>query len=275
MKARRFGLAVIGLCLLGSGLQAPFLGKNAYECRLYSSDKRAVVLPYPGTITEVVARKGDRVKRGAPLFRYRLEPPVVNEILRNLAKSARPRSIASLFDARREDIKKAVASTMLDGADLTEKQRENRDRFIGQAADDAIAAMREQFPSEPSASSLSRVFAQTTPVDADIVYVEDSLSPGAAVQPSTLMIIGDNDPMTAVIQLAEREARQLSPGDKARVDINDFPQKTFEANVIRISAVQDSPENDGSSLYEVELAVPNPDRDIKDGFKARVTFDTI
>jgi hypothetical protein len=174
-----------------------------------------------------------------------------------------------MLDAKREDIKKVVASTMLDSTNLTESQR----RFIEQAADDAIATLREQFPVEPSASNLSRIFTQTAPIDADIIYVEAQSSPGAVVQPSTILIIGDNDPMTTVVILAEREARQLSLGDKARVKVNDLPQKTFEAKVIRISGIQASSENVGSSLYEVELAVPNPDHDIKDGFKVRVTFD--
>lgn len=41
----------------------------------------------------------------------------------------------------------------------------------------------------------------------------------------------------------------------------------------RISKMQDSSGNERPALYEVELAVLNPDHDIKDGSNARVTFD--
>jgi hypothetical protein len=78
------------------------------------------------------------------------------------------------------------------------------------------------------------------------------------------------DPMIMRAQIHEMEAFRLSLGDKAEITVESLPGRRFVAQVSRTSWTPLTPALEQPSYYEIELTVPNPDIELKDGLKGEI-----
>lgn len=83
-----------------------------------------------------------------------------------------------------------------------------------------------------------------------------------------LLLIVDLNPITAVINVTERDYGQLEPQMEARLTTDSFPGRVFEGRVERIAPVF----NAGSRQARVELSLENPEGQLKPGMFVRASI---
>ena len=71
-----------------------------------------------------------------------------------------------------------------------------------------------------------------------------------------LFRLSDFDPLLCPIQVPEKELRRLHKGQPARLEVDAWPEETFDARVLRVSPVIDS----GSGTVKVTLEVDGKDK---------------
>jgi len=111
------------------------------------------------------------------------------------------------------------------------------------------------------------------PCNGYVIGVHPEMREGAELPPMpAAFTVGVMNPMLLRAQAFEIEALQVKIGQKAEVTLDALPGKKFQATVSRVawSSVATGP--DQPAYYEVELKVPNPDLDLKEGLKARVVL---
>ena len=111
------------------------------------------------------------------------------------------------------------------------------------------------------------------PFDGVVTY--RSLVPGDFVRSAgeggtqmPVLTIQRTDRMRVVVQIPDREVPYADPGDLAVVELDAFPERRFDAKVSRISATEDPQ----TRLMHVEIDLPNPKGEIRQGMYGRVTI---
>jgi len=84
--------------------------------------------------------------------------------------------------------------------------------------------------------------------------------------------VGVMNPMLVRAQAFEIEALQIKSGEIAEVTLESLPGRKFQGEVSRISWASQTPGLEQPAYYEVELKVPNPEMELKDGLKAHIVF---
>jgi multidrug resistance efflux pump len=111
------------------------------------------------------------------------------------------------------------------------------------------------------------------PIASYVIGVNPEIREGAELPPMPLAFqLGVMDPMLLRAQAFEIEALQVKIGQPAEVTLDSLPGKKFQAKVSRISWSSITTTPDQPAYYEVELTVPNPDLDLKEGLKARIVL---
>jgi RND family efflux transporter MFP subunit len=113
----------------------------------------------------------------------------------------------------------------------------------------------------------------TAPYDGYVT--QRSLLPGDFVRAATegsggapLLTVERTDKMRVVVQVPDRDVPYCEPGDPAVVEIDALPGKKFNARVARIARAEDPQ----SKLMHVEIDVPNPKGEIRQGMYGWVTI---
>ena len=88
----------------------------------------------------------------------------------------------------------------------------------------------------------------------------------------TPVTIGQMDPMAIQVPVYEAEVSSLSVGDEATVEIPSLGNKTFKATISEIAWASNDMDVSRASYFNVELTIPNPNLELKPGFKAVVRF---
>ena len=98
---------------------------------------------------------------------------------------------------------------------------------------------------------------------------------GAAVllpRGARVVMVGRLDPVIIQVPVYEGELSNIAVGDQAEVSISSLRDKTFAATVSEISWTASDMNVSNPSYYTVELSVPNPNFELKPGYKAVVRF---
>jgi HlyD family secretion protein len=151
---------------------------------------------------------------------------------------------------------------------------------------DQARAAREQ-----AAAALAQARAEVALVDVQLarltvvapisgVVVTRSVERGeVVVAGGAVMSIGDLSRLTITTYIPESRYGEISLGDPATVTVDSFPGETFRAQVVRIAErAEFTPRNvqteEGrrTTVFAVELSLPDPDGRLKPGMPADVTF---
>jgi len=112
------------------------------------------------------------------------------------------------------------------------------------------------------------------------VVISRRVEPGEVVQPGApVMTIGQLEKVTITVYVPEDRYGQITIGDKAQVTVDSFPGEVFTATVVYIADraeftprnVQTS-EGRRSTVFAVELSLPNDAGKLKPGMPADVQF---
>ena len=296
----------LGLSLPGTGFagEAPVTQATAppssgeseiiFNAKLFCSLKRRVDLPFKGIITSLRARSGQRVDAGETLATYRLapeslmaiqqrlSPPQLAEMETKLAEVER--SMVPLTSKQRELTqlveKKLAPSQSLaqvnqelqflekERASLQERLKKDR-----QLAQQDLAVLSNLLGTAVKAGQVPQEVSLKAPISGYVIMVNPEMREGAELPPMPgVLLVGVMNPMLLRAQAFEIEALQVKIGQAAEVTLDALPGRKFQAKVSRISWSSITVGPDQPAYYEVELAVPNPDLDLKEGLKARIVL---
>ena len=295
----------LGLSLPGAGFAGetpvtqatapPSSGESEiiFNAKLFCSLKRRVDLPFKGIITSLRVHSGQPVEKGDILATYRLapesrmaiqqrlSPPQIADMETRLAEVQR--NMVPLTSKQRElsqlvQKKLAPADSLaqvneelqfLVREKATLQDRLKKDRQLAQQDGEVLsdlmgtALKSGQVPQEGSLKA---------PISGYVILVNPEMREGAELLPLPAVFVGVMDPMLLRAQAFEIEALQVKIGQVAEVTLDALPGKKFQATVSRVAWSSIATGPDQPAYYEVELKVPNPDLDLKEGLKARVVL---
>jgi multidrug efflux pump subunit AcrA (membrane-fusion protein) len=253
-----------------------------------------MVIPFRGVVTSLNARAGQRVKAGQVLARYRL----AREENLKLRRRVSPRHIKDLgikladierklieLQMKQKELKQLAQQNMAAPQSLTmiDKQiklltiqreiaRESLSREKELVEED-LRLLKQLLGAEINATRVPDEAALVSPIAGIVVWVHPELRIGEELNArKPVLQVSVMDPMLLRARVHEIEAVQLKLDDAAEFTLESIPDRTFQAKVSRISWTPLTPKLDEPSYYEVELEVPNPDLQLKEGLKGRIVF---
>ena len=152
----------------------------------------------------------------------------------------------------------------------TLQERLKKDRQLAQQDQEVLSSL---VGTSLKPGQVPREVSLKAPCSGYVIWVNPEMREGAELSPLPAAFqVGVMDPMLLRAQAFEIEALQVKIGQKAEVTLDALPGRKFQATVSRVawSSVATGPEQ--PAYYEVELKVPNPDLDLKEGLKARVVL---
>lgn len=250
---------------------------------------------FNGIIDEILVSPGDHVKEGQPLMRYTLQP----EARRNLQREVDNGDGTEGWRAQIIDMERELARVQaernkarsLAASGLGSNQASSRlekDVSLVQGRIDILRSQlnRNEANFRDRLKELSGYFDQPirekqqlpeylylkSPVDG-YVLTRDSKSKGSTFNAGFAPVrIGQMDPLYIAVPVYESEIADVKVGDKAKVEIPSLHNKQFEATVTQIAWFSNDMNVSSPSYYNVEMSIPNPNLDLKPGFKAVVRF---
>lgn len=233
----------------------------------------AVVPRAAGRLQEVTVRLGDQVTRGQRIAK--IEDQEVQEQVRQ-AEAAFEVSRATI---RQRDADLSLAKTNVERArNLFQRQLlpqqtldDNEARYQAALAQlDLARAQNTQ--SQARLDELKINLANTnilSPVDGFVA--RRAVDPGAFVgQNAPVVDVVDIRRVRLVVNVVEKDLRQLKLGDSAVVNVDAFPGETFTGRIARVAPVLDAT----TRTAAIELEIPNPGFRLKPGMYARVNITT-
>jgi multidrug efflux pump subunit AcrA (membrane-fusion protein) len=265
-----------------------------FNAKLFCSLKRRVDLPFKGIISSLRVHSGQRVEAEETLATYRLAPESRMMIQQRLSPpqlaemesrlTTVQRNMVPLTSKQRELsqlVQKKLASTQAlaqvneelgflvkEKATLQDRLKKER-----QLAQQDQAVLSNLLGTSLKSGQVPQEASLKAPCSGNIIFVNPDLRVGAELPPMPAAFqVGVMDPMLLRAQAFEIEALQVKIGQKADVTLDALPGRKFQATVNRVAWSSIATGPDQPAYYEVELTVPNPDLDLKEGLKARVVL---
>jgi len=243
-----------------------------------------VVAPFSGRIVRLMAKVGDDVKRGTPLFEIE-SPEIVqaqNDLVaavEGLDKSRAQLTLARQSLERAKDLFAARAGSKrdLEQAETVYAAAEHDTR----AAQAQLAASRNRLRvlgrSDAEIGRLDREHAVsstitvTSPIDGTVVTRK--VGPGQYVRSDNtdpLYLIADLGTMWLKANVSENDIALIRAGQEVEVRVNAFPDRAFTARITNVGAASDPV----THRVVVRSEIANPDRLLKPEMFARFRIDT-
>jgi len=266
----------------------------SFNGKVFCLLKRRVDLAFRGVITALLVRSGERVEPGQVLARYRLAPEALPVIRQRLAppqiadaeiKLAEIERTLSPLQTKKQELTKLLQQKLAPPQSLEQVNRDlrlveqertvlrNRLHRDRQSQQDDLAFLKKQLGSGVSSGQIPQEATLTAPIGGIIIWISPELREGAELDPAPgVFQVGVMNPMLVRAQAFEIEALQIKLGETAEVSLESLPGRKFQGEVSRISWASLTPGLEQPAYYEVELKVPNPEMELKDGLKAQIVF---
>jgi membrane fusion protein, heavy metal efflux system len=263
-------LSIVKVKSLQFSLQKPAIGQIAFN-----EDASTVVLtPFSGRVTRLIARIGDDVKRGDPLFE--IDSPEVVQAQTDL--------IAAVQGVQKAKSQLALAKRVVDRQSGLIATRATSQRELDQAQTDYAAAESDLMTAEgalTAARNRLRVIIGRDPAEVERVERERVLNPlitvnapidgtviGRKVGPGQYVRSDAGEALYSVVDLstmwlkanvAEVDIPLVRVGQELEVAVTALPRRLFKARVTAVGAASDST----TRRVVVRSEIPNPDRALK------------
>jgi multidrug efflux pump subunit AcrA (membrane-fusion protein) len=265
-----------------------------FNGKVFCSLKRRVDLPFKGVITSLQAHSGQQVKKGDVLATYRLDPEARMAIQQRLSPPQLAEMETKLAEVQRnmvplrnkqQELSQLVQKKLAPSQGLAQVNEElqflvrekatfqeklKKDRQLAQEDQEVLSSL---LGTTLKPGQVPREVSLKAPCSGYIVWVNPEIREGAELPPLPgAFQVGVMDPMLLRAQAFEIEALQVKLGQKAEVTLDALPGKKFQATVSRVAWSSVATGQEQPAYYEVELKVPNPDLDLKEGLKARIVL---
>ena len=271
-------------------------GATILTGKVVTTVTRAVPVPFNAVVDEVLVKPGQPVDKGAPLMRYHLQEEAervlqrevttgagtedlkgqVLDLERRLAETAAQRNKARQLAA--SGLGSAQASSRLEDDVHSLQRRIDLLRVTIQKSEKNFSARLEELSGyfgKPirEGESLPQELTLTAPIDGYVLSLDATLYAGALLGAGSSPIrVGKLDPVLIQVPVYEAEISGIKAGDSVEVEIPSLNGKKFAGTVNEISWVSTDMSVSNPSYYSVEITVPNPNLELKPGFKAVVRF---
>ena len=226
-----------------------------------------------GRLQDISVRLGDRVARGQRIAKIE-DFEIVEQVKQ--AEAAQDVSAATIRQ-READLQLALTSVErsrnLFQRQLLPKQTldDNEARYQSAIAQlDLARAQNSQ--SKARLDELRINLANTIIVSPVNGFVSKrSVDPGAFVsQNATIVDVVDISRVRLVVNVVERDLKELQAGDDAQVEVDAYPGETFKGRIARVAPVLDP----ATRTAPIEIEIANADFRLKPGMYARVGITT-
>lgn len=205
-----------------------------------------VISETQGTVTAVFVKVGSRVNAGTVLVQIDDEIPRSTKAAAEISYQKAQRDFQRAEDLYQEN---SISVSQLDASRLAMKAAENQ-----------LDIARRQLDNTRIKSPIAGT------VNARYVDQGTMVQPGKAVAN-----IVDISVLKVRVNVAEREAFQLKPGDRVEVTTDVYPAAAFEGKLDNIASKADE-----AHTYPVEIVIPNSTKNpLKAGMFARISFKSI
>ena len=263
-------LNVVKVSAFNFMLQKPAIGQIAFN-----EDTSTVVLtPFSGRVTRLIARIGDDVKRGDPLFE--IDSPEVVQAQTDL--------IAAVQGVQKAKSQLALAKRVLDRQMGLITSRATSQRELDQAQTDYAAAEADLMTAEGALTAarnrlrviigrdqaeververervLNPLITVNAPIDGTVVARK--VGPGQYVRSDAgeaLYSVVDLSTMWLKANVAEVDIPLVRVGQELEVSVTALPRRVFKAHVTSVGAASDA----ATRRVAVRSEIPNPDRALK------------
>ena len=248
--------------------------KHAIGQIAYNEDtSTAVLTPFTGRVTRLIAKIGQAVKRGDPLFEVD-SPEVVqpqNDFIAAVTALNKARSqleLAQIVEKRFKDLYADKAAPLREWqqaqAQLVAAQNDLRAAEIG--ADAVRARLRIVGFTEQEITALQERgrIRRATPIPAPIdgTVIARKVGPGQYVRNDTgeaLYVVANLATMWLKAQVPEIDIPLVRVGQEVEVRVSALPERLYKARITAISAATDA----ATRRLIVRSEVPNPDGALK------------
>jgi len=251
-------------------IQKPAIGQIAFN-----EDASTVVLtPFSGRVTRLIAKTGDDVKRGDPLFE--IDSPEVVQAQTDL--------IAALHGLEKSKSQVALAKRVLDRQTGLLADKATAMREVDQARNDFAIAESDLATTQGTlmaARNRLRVIVGRDRGEVERVERERSVNPlitinapidgtviGRKVGPGQYVRTDAGDPLYSIADLStmwlkanvpENDIAHVRVGQEIEIRVTAVPDRVFKARISAIGAASDTT----TRRVVVRSEIPNPDRALK------------
>ena len=295
-RALKAALCCVGLWLTVSGPALAAEATTILTGKVVTTVTRAVPIPFNAVVDDVLVKPGDAVEKGSPLLRYHLQEEAERILQREVTIGAGTENLkGQVLDferrlaettAQRNKARQLVASGLGSRQALVRLEDDvnslkSRIDLLGdtiQKAESNFAARLKELAGYfgvpiKEGEQLPATLVLTSPIKGYVLSLDATLNPGTVLPAGTMPIrVGQLNPVLIQVPVYEAEVNGIKEGDTAEVEIRSLGNKKFTATVNEISWVSNDMNVANPSYYTVELTVPNPDLELKPGFKAIVRF---
>ena len=227
----------------------------------------------PDGLSEITVKLGDRVNRG-----QRIAKIEDDELLEQVKQAEAAFQVASATIRQREaDLSlaktNAERSRNLFQRQLLPQQTLDDSEAKYQSAQAALDLARAQNTQSQARLDELRFTLQNTVIVSPVngFVARRAADPGAFVsQNAPIVDVVDITKVRLVVNVIEKDLKQIEPGDAARVEVDAFPGESFEGRIARISPVLDP----ATRTASIEIEIPNGQFRLKPGMYARVGIVT-
>jgi cobalt-zinc-cadmium efflux system membrane fusion protein len=262
-------LGIVKVELYPFRVQKLAIGQIAYN----EDTSTAVLTPFPGRVTRLLAKIGDNVNRGDPLFEID-SPEVVqpqNDFIAAFSAMNKARSqldLARIVEKRLKDLYEGKAAALKEyqqaqgqlvgaqndmrSAEMSLEAARARLRIVG-FTDAEVAALKEK-------GTVRRATPIPAPIDGTVIARK--VGPGQYVRNDTgeaLYVIADLSTMWLKAQVPEKEISSIRVGQDVEVKVSALPDRVLRARVTAINAATDAT----TRRVIVRSEIPNPEGALK------------
>lgn len=226
-----------------------------------------------GRLQDVFVRLGDRVSRG-----QRIAKIEDFEIVEQVKQAEAAQEVAAATIRQREaDLQLALTnverSRNLFQRQLLPKQTLDDNEARYQAAVAQIDLAKAQSTQSRARLDELRINLANTVIVSPVngFVARRAVDPGAFVsQNAPVVDVVDISSVRLVVNIVERDLKELRAGHAAKVEVDAFPGETFQGRIARVAPVLDP----ATRTAPIEIEIPNPDFRLKPGMYARVGITT-
>ncbi|WP_428564552.1 MAG: efflux RND transporter periplasmic adaptor subunit [Solidesulfovibrio sp. DCME] len=266
----------------------------SFSGKLYSPVKLSVFLPYNAKITTLSGHIGQKVKRGEVLATYeipletrmdektKLSPANIKELEHKLANadkeidrfSAKARELEAM--SQRSMASQQSISMNAKEIEVFRKEKTAVSEQLALARDllsDRVELAEDRFGKGAGVGKMPKDGIIKAPIDGFVLWMNPELRNGVKLaKEAELFQVGTLDPMIIRAQVHEIEAQKLKEGMSATVTFDSIPGKPFAASVSRIPWAPIPAALQQPSYYDIELTIPNPNQELKEGLKGQIVI---
>jgi multidrug efflux pump subunit AcrA (membrane-fusion protein) len=265
-----------------------------FSGKLYSPVKLSVFLPYNAKILSLSGHIGQQVKRGDVLAAYeipletrmdektKLSPANIKELEHKLAVSdkeidrlsAKGRELEAM--SQRNMTSQQAISMNAKEIEVYRKEKVAVTEQLSLARDlltDRVELAEDHFGKGVGIGKVPKDGIIKAPTDGYVMWMNPELRAGVKLaKEAELFQVGLLNPMIIRAQVHEIEAQKLKEGQPAVVTFDSLPGKKYAAAVSRIPWAPMPAALQQPSYYEIELTIPNPEAELKEGLKGQITI---